>query len=279
MFKAVKDQLNAGQLATLRFGLAAMVLVACWRWFGGNAPRGRDLLRTILMGVIVFVIAPRLQVSGVQEGKATDASVLMALEPLIASVGAAIFLKERIGPRRWLGFCLGLMGVLAMAEVWHSEFQLPGLATNAIILLSYFCETTYSLIGKPIFPRASLFKILTIALVGGTVVNLLLSGESTVHAARVLPAKVWWMLAYLTLVCTVVGYSLWFIVIKEAEVNVAALTVFMQPVVGVIIAMLWLKEDLRWGQLWGSLIIVAGLVIGLSRQVQLRSAAKRESML
>jgi len=29
------------------------------------------------------------------------------------------------------------------------------------------------------------------------------------------------------------------------------------------VAMLWLGESLRWGQLWGSLVIVAGLAVGL----------------
>jgi hypothetical protein len=35
----------------------------------------------------------------------------------------------------------------------------------------------------------------------------------------------------------------------------------------VALAKLWLGETLHWGQLWGSVAIVVGLVIGLSRQV------------
>lgn len=221
----------------------------------------------------MFVAAPRLQVKGVQLGQATDASVLMALEPLIASVGAAVFLREHIGPRRWIGFGLGMAGVVLMAEVWRPDFHLPGLLANALILLSFVCETTYSVLGKPILARASLFKILTLALVSGTLVNLAWDGTITLRVAPALPLKSWLILAYLTLVCTVLGYALWYAVIKEAPVNVAALTVFMQPVAGVIIAMAWLGETLRWGQLWGSLIIVAGLVVGLSRQVRRQPAA------
>ena len=50
--------------------------------------------------------------------------------------------------------------------------------------------------------------------------------------------------------------------------NVAALTIFAQSVFGVAIAALWLGEKLHWGQLLGSIVIVAGLVLGLSRQIQ-----------
>jgi drug/metabolite transporter (DMT)-like permease len=134
-FKALSPWLHAGGVATLRFGLAGAFLLLCWPWLPGLAPRGRDLVRSVVMGVIVFVFAPRLQVAGVQLGRATDASVLMALDPLVTSVGAAIFLREPIRPRRWMGFLLGLAGAVLMAEVWRPGFRLPALTANVWILL------------------------------------------------------------------------------------------------------------------------------------------------
>jgi len=218
-----------------------------------------------VMGVVVFVFTPRLQVAGVQLGQASDASVLIALDPLVSSVGAAIFLREHIASRRWMGFALGVWGAVLMAEVWRPGFRLPALTANALILLSFFCEAAYSLMGKPMLARAGLFKVLTLALLAGTSVNLLVDGWPTVQAAAAMPPRAWLMMAYLSLVCTVAGYSLWFAVIREAEVNVAALTIFVQPVVGAAVAVAWLGESLRWAQLWGSLVIVAGLAVGLPR--------------
>jgi drug/metabolite transporter (DMT)-like permease len=275
VFKALSPALDAGNLTTLRFGLAALVLLACWRLFPGESPRGRDLARTMLMGILVFTIAPRLQVRGVQLGQATDASVLMALEPLIASLAAAIFLREHIGPRRCVGFALGMAGVVAMNEVWRPDFHLPGLAANALILLSFAVETCYSVMGKPLLGRANLFKILTIALLSGTSCNLALNGDAATRAAAAMSLESWLLLAYLTIICTVVGFALWFTVIQQTDISVASLTVFLQPVSGVLIAMVWLGESLRWGQLWGSLVIVAGLVIGLSRQLRPSAVARK----
>ena len=51
------------------------------------------------MGVLVFVVGPRLQVLGVQLGRAGDSSVVVALEPLVAAVAAACFLGERVPAR------------------------------------------------------------------------------------------------------------------------------------------------------------------------------------
>lgn len=264
-FKVLAPWLDGGGVATLRFGVAGAVLLLSWPWLPGRGPRGRDLIRTAVMGIVVFVCAPRLQVAAVQRSHATDASVLTALAPLIDSLGAAIFLREHIAPRRGIGFLLGLSGAVLMAEVWRPDFQLPALTANALIILSFFCEAAYSVMGKPLLERAGIFKVLAVALIAGTVVNLLMDGGLTLRAAAAMPMRGWLVAAYLALICTLAGFSLWFAVIKETEINVAALTVFIQPVVGAAVAMSWLGETLRWGQLWGSLVIVAGLIVGLPR--------------
>jgi drug/metabolite transporter (DMT)-like permease len=267
-FKALAPYLGAGEVATLRYGVSAAILLLSWPLLGGAAPRGRDLGRTCMMGIVVFVLAPRLQVAGVQLGQATDASVLMGLEPLITSVAAALFLREHIGPRRWIGFSLGLAGAVLMGQVWRPDFRWPGLTANALFVASFVCEAAYSVMGKPLLGRARLVKIITVALLAGTAVNVLIDGPKTLHAASLLPLQAWAIMAYLVVVCTLVGYVVWFIVIRETEVNVVVLTVFIQPVVGLAIATVTLKESLHWGQLWGSAAIVLGLVIGLSRQIR-----------
>ena len=75
--------------------------------------------------------------------------------------------------------------------------------------------------------------------------NLLIDGPNTFEAAAKLPPKAWLLLVLSALVCTSVGYSLWFIVIRDCPVNVAALTVFTQAVFGVAIAAVWGRSCTR----------------------------------
>jgi len=152
--------------------------------------------------------------------------------------------------------------------VWRKDFQWTGLAASLIFISSFVCEAAYSVIGKPIVARAGAAKMLAITLLAGTAANLLIDGPTTLRAARTLPPTAWVLLLGLAIVCTAIGYTVWFVVIRECPVNVAALTIFAQSVFGVAIAALWLGEKLHWGQLLGSLTIVAGLVLGLSRQIR-----------
>ena len=266
-YKVIGPDLSTGGIVTLRFALAAVCMLMAWPWYRGATPRGRDLFLACIMGLFVFVVGQRLQVYGNQLGTAGNSAVLMSVEPLVASLAAALFLRERIGPRRLAGFALGMCGVAVLNGAWRKDFQWTGLAPSLIFVSSFVAEAAYSVIGKPIIARASVMKTLTLSLVAGTVANLLIDGPQTLHAARTLPLQAWVLLFSLAIICTAIGYSVWFIVIRECPVNVAALTIFAQSVFGVAIAALWLHEKLHWGHLFGSLTIVAGLVLGLSRQV------------
>jgi drug/metabolite transporter (DMT)-like permease len=219
------------------------------------------------MGLMLYVLGQRLQVYGNQLGTAGNSAVLMAMEPLVTSVVAAIFLHEHIGPRRIAGFTLAICGVVLLNGVWRPDFEWVSLAASLVFVSSLVCEAAYSVMGKPIIARAGVMKMLAISLLVGTGANLLIDGRTTIITAQLLPPRAWLLLATLGVICTAVGYSVWFIVIRECPINVAALTIFTQSVFGVAIAAVWLKERLHWGHLAGSLTIIAGLVFGLSRQI------------
>ncbi len=267
-YKLVGAQLSTGSIVTLRFGLAGFALLMCWPWLPGPAPRGRDLLVTCMMGLMLFVIGQRLQVYGNHLGTAANSSVLIGLEPLITSIGAAIFLGEHIGPRRLAGFGIAIGGIAILNGVWRSDFHWANLAASLLIVASFMAEAAYTVVGKLVSARASIMKMITISLLAGTAGNLLIDGRGSFAATQTLGAQAWGLLIVMGLVCTSFGYCVWFLVIRDCPVSVAALTIFAQSVFGVIIAAAWLGEALHWRQAFGSLTIVAALILGLYRQVR-----------
>src|SRR5258706_15668980 len=124
--------LPTGGIVTLRFGLAAISLLLVWPWLPGPTPRGRDLWISCLMGLILFVIGQRLQVYGNELGTAGNSAVLIGLEPPAASLGAAIFLREHIGPRRLSGFALGMFGVALLHRIGRPDLYWTRVAGRLI---------------------------------------------------------------------------------------------------------------------------------------------------
>jgi drug/metabolite transporter (DMT)-like permease len=265
-FKALTQTLTPGEVTTLRFFIASVLIGILWPWLPGLAPRRGDLLKTAIMGILVFSIGPRVQILGVQLGKAGDASVLIALEPLVTAVAAALFLREPVPLRRWAGFAIGMTGVVLLSHGWRFEFPRASLLANLIFVSSFVCEAAYSVIGKPILERSGILKTVAVALGWGTLANLWIDGPNTWARLPGISWDAWLILAYLAVICTLVGYSIWYVVIREADVSLAAMTILIQPALGVLIAAVSVGEPLHWGQLWGSAAIVAGLVVGLNLQ-------------
>ncbi|HMC27999.1 MAG TPA: DMT family transporter [Verrucomicrobiae bacterium] len=270
IFKFLSAQMPSGALATLRFGVAAVVLLAAWRWIGGQSPRWSDAPRIVATGVMVFCLAPRLQIEGVHRGQAGDTSLLMGLDPLITALAAALFLREKVPSRRWWGCALGMIGVVLLSRVWSGKAApMRGLLANTLFIASFFCESAYSVFGKPILHRCNPLKLLGAGVIAGTLANLLLDTTldhgATFKAITTMNSTAWLLVLYLGTVCTVVGYALWYVVIRETQVNVTGLTVLVQPLAGLLISVIWLGERLHWGQLWGSVAIVIGLAVGMRR--------------
>ena len=262
-FTYLKGTLSPGGVVTLRFGLAGLMLLAFWPLFPGKAPRGKDLVLTGLMGLIVFCLGHRLQVYGAQQGSAGNSALLMAMEPLVTAVGAAIFLREKIHPRSGVGFALGMLGVLLLNKVFSPGFKLTGLFPSLFFVSSFVCETAFSIMGKGLIERSHFTKVTTLALLIGTAGNVLIDGGETVRSAANLTFAGWMAILFMASICTAVGYTYWFVVIRETDVNLAGLTIFMQPVAGFLIALLWIGDKPGSNHFWGSLVIVCGLVIAL----------------
>ena len=262
-FTYLKDTLSPGGVVTLRFGLAGLMLLAFWPLFPGKAPRGKDLVLTGLMGLIVFCLGHRLQVYGAQQGSAGNSALLMAMEPLVTAVGAAVFLREKIHPRSGVGFALGMLGVLLLNNIFSPDFKLVGLLPSLFFVSSFLCETAFSIMGKGLIERSHFTKVTTLALLIGTAGNVLIDGGETVRSAANLSFAGWLAILFMASICTAVGYVYWFVVIRETDVNIAGLTIFMQPVAGFLIALLWIGDKPGANHFWGSLTIVCGLVIAL----------------
>jgi drug/metabolite transporter (DMT)-like permease len=251
---------------TLRFGLAAAIALCLWPWLPGPTPKGPALLRTAIMGVVVFCIGHRLQVLGNTLGSAGNASILMGFEPVLTSVAAALCLREHVPWNRWAGFALCLGGIALLNRVWDPAFQWTHLQASVIFISSFLCEAMYSILGKPLGRDAGPCRVVALSLVAGTLANLAIDGHRTLSEAATLPWTGWVMFAYTAGPCTVAGYILWLEVIRDTPVNLVALTIFIQPVAGVLIAMAFLGERLHWGHLWGTLAIGAGLLVGFLRR-------------
>ncbi len=100
---------------------------------------GTQLLRSVmLMGATAFFF------TGIARIALSDAAALMAINPVLITLGAAVFLGEALGPRRITGIAVALVGALIVIRPGSAVFTLDAL----LPLAAAACYSTYALLTR-----------------------------------------------------------------------------------------------------------------------------------
>lgn len=159
-----------------------------------------------IAGMVGMVMAlAKVPISSV--GAITQAS------PMLAAVGAVVFLKEHVGWRRWSSIIVGFIGVLLIVQPGAIEFDFAVLwAVLALVALSVRDLTTRLVPSD--MASASLATYTMAAAAPVTVGWVLLNGE------RLLPEDINWLIIIPMIALGALGYMLLIASIRMAEVSV-----------------------------------------------------------
>jgi len=154
VFKLMTTHLHVAQLAWSRFFFSA---VTVWAFFWvmtkgrlpwrSRAPWMQGARSLTLAGCTTFFASSLVFLP------LADATAVNFAAPLLSVAAAAIFLKEHVGPRRWLGVALGLAGVLLAlrppfitgAAPPHPAYLLP---LGSAVLFALYAILTRKLAGR-----------------------------------------------------------------------------------------------------------------------------------
>jgi drug/metabolite transporter (DMT)-like permease len=249
-----------------RMGISAAILIF---WIALRRVQVRldrkVLFRIVALGIVIAG-SHILWVTGLKYTNASDASLLYAFEPIWAVLMASVFLKEKFRPAMGVGLAVAFAGLIILSDIRWSTFSTLFAASvafgNMLIVLGLFCESMFSIVAKPIAERSSAMVVIAGALL---VTELILVGPITLTTGFVLPATSQdvFVLLYLSIPCTVIGYVLWIRLMRHLPVNVMCYTIFVQPVVGPLIATVVLGEILGRRVLHGGAFLLAGVSIAV----------------
>jgi len=202
---------------------------------------------------------------GVAGTAAANAALIIALNPLISSLLAAMLLRDRLTPQRIAGVALGFGGVAAV--VLHR----PGMALGGPGLgdLLVLCSVTTWVLGGVVVQRLArgidpLF-ISAVLNVFGTAMLLLHLGVRP-SALVFDPARIGWLTGVLVVVsgllATALGGIVWNRALMVLGVARTALYAYWVPIFGVLFAVLLLGEPLTVWHGVGLAAVLGGTWLG-----------------
>ena len=252
-----------GLVAILRYGIAALVLLLAAGWRGWKM-RPKDLALLVGVGILDFTLSPYLQLKSLQLTYATDTAVLVAFEPIVTALLAVIVLREHVSRKTLMAFFMATVGVIVMSDVKLKGGDLDisrRLIGNSFFFLSLMCEAMYSIMSRYTTRRVTPLKVITLMTLAGAITNCGVHYDTiTLHNFAHISASGWGAIAFLALGCSVLGYGGWTFLSKRIPVNRMTLSMFIQPIIGGVVANIMLGERPSPRTLIGAAIILASLL-------------------
>src|SRR5882672_10613498 len=180
--RLVLDDVPPTTLALLRLVLGAAVLLP----FARGARPGQGA-RVFWMGALGFAAAFALSHWGIARSSATNAALLIVVEPLTLVVFGPLLLGERLTRREAVGAALAVAGaaLVVLNGVPGVTLEiLPRWQGDVLLVLSGVAYASYSLLGRTVLSETNAAAITTRSIIWGAVVMAPLAGLEWAAGAR-----------------------------------------------------------------------------------------------
>ena len=131
--KVLLGSMGNGQLMLVR-GIFATSAVLVLAWYSGALAQPRQLLHPMVaLRSVCELLSTMTYLAALSHMPLANVSALMQALPLAITVGAALFLGEMVGWRRWLGICIGFTGVMIVVRPGYDGFNVYSLLMIACV--------------------------------------------------------------------------------------------------------------------------------------------------
>ena len=266
--KYVLRDISANMMNALRMMIAAMVLLPLIiaRRKDLNLTR-RDLPQLAILAIIGIVLAKTFEFWGLAFSSASDVALLITSESIFTAVLSWILLRERFKLLTVFALLIGMFGVYLIVE----RSLVPNIPSGGgalrilgdiLVIVGLVCEAFYTVRGKSLLVKHPPLLITAAAIVGSALVWIPIAGGEVLYSGwHPLSVTAWLGLGWLAIMSTVVAYLAWFKGLEKIEGSAAASTLFVQPLLGTILAIVLLNDQILPTTIIGGLLIIVSVYL------------------
>ena len=250
MVKIVAPDMNTGQIMFIR-GLLTSILIFAVAWRMGALRPLKTLLDPYLaLRTTGELVSSITYVSALGMIPLPNASAIMQAMPLAVTMGAALFLREPVGWRRWIAILIGFTGVLVIIRPGAEGFTIGSL----LVVGSVISSSTRDIATKKIDPETPALFISAVTAIVVTIFGAFLivpfggwQPVSPAHLAALALGAAALFTAYQTLVMAM----------RSGEISFIAPFRYTSLLWSILLAAVILSEYPDMSMLVGSAIVVA----------------------
>ena len=255
-------------MLALRMGLSALVLLP---WLIAKRrelklTRG-DIPQLAMLSLVGFVLNKLFEFGGLALTTASDVALLITSESIFTAALSWILLRERFKKMTGAALLLGFVGVYLIVE----RSLIPNLPAGGgawrivgdlLVVMALLVEAFYTVRGKSMLVKHSPLLITAASIVGSMIFWAPVAGWEILSRGWHAPSIVAWIgLGWLALMSTVIAYLAWFQGLAKVDGSAAASTLFIQPLLGTVLAIVLLDDQLSPMTIVGGILILVSVYL------------------
>lgn len=214
-----------------------------------------------LTGVTFFFT---VQYTGIELAGASIAAILVCfLAPILITLFSARLFKEQLTTVNTIGIGIAAAGTITVilgGTLSVNENSTNFLFGSLILLLTPVMWAAYTLMGKRTMDKYDPFLVVAwVNILGGICLIPFSLAESSFQQIPSINLNEWLAILYLASTCSLLGYFIWFHVMKQVKASITSSFLFAEPLITVVFAATFANEPITLFTVAGGFSIFAGV--------------------
>lgn len=258
-------ELSFVNLTIMRFLIVCLVLILILFFQKKRFSKlhKKDIVPIFLLGFFGVIVYHLGLNYGEQFISPAAASLIIATVPVQIIILSTIFLKEKIGLKKLIGVIIALCGVVVIS-IWGkagASIHIEYISAVLAVLIAAIMSALYTIAGKKLLTRYSALSLTTYVMLLGSLGLTPFIRGSLLDQISKMSMTGWFAVIFLGVFSTVVGYGLWYIVLKTKSASEISIYLYAIPVLSTIISYFMFKEKITLMFILGGFLVIAGLII------------------
>ncbi|MRU89908.1 EamA family transporter [Staphylococcus aureus] len=252
MIKIALNDFSAESLSAFRLILATIILLPFVIIKKLPTPELRDIPVIFILGFCGFVIYHTALNFGETLISAGISGILVSTTPIFSSALAYIFLKEHFSKWNWLSSLVAFIGI-SIISISKDDYTTINVLGVFIILLASFSESLHFTFQKKYIEKYGFIAFTLYTIMASSPFMLIFIPEiiNDIHGATFTSIV---SVLYLAIFPTIIPYVLLAYIVKSVGVSDATMSLYLTPIVSLLLSYLLLDE------LPTTLAIIGGII-------------------
>ena len=221
-----------------------------------------DNIRSVACGVFGIAINQLFFFAGLNLTTPVNASLIMVVTPVVVLLAAAVLLKEKIKSIKVAGIAIAGLGAFLLISSSGKAVNTSGLLGDLFILLNAVSYGIYLVLVTPLMQRYQAITVVSRIFLVGAVLVLPFGFHQLLEPDWAnLPGSIWAALVFMVFALTILAYLLNAWALRFASPSLLGVYIYLQPVLAILIAVMFGKDIFTIQKAIYALLIFAGVYL------------------